>query len=323
MKKAVVSGNAEIIELDKALKDKKLSFRIRKALEGESKPKDQFEAFNNAKFKQSFVIIIKRNAEIKIDLKEHSILKILFIIEKMTTCQIIETLTGKNSFYSANYYFEEGSKAEIIRKIDLRENNVLSQQAIAEKRVNARQSNVWLNGKKLKASIWNNLVGNESFLEQNDLLLTNKDQNFNIQLTVLHKGINTKSETKMKNVLSGNTRQVFDGLIKILPKAQKTNSYLEVNSMMLSDNASSTNIPNLEIEADEVKATHSATVEHLDEDALFYLTTRGLKENEAKDIVIKSFLESCLIKFSQEIQEKAKEWVEEKWNANYNNSGIN
>jgi len=69
-----------------------------------------------------------------------------------------------------------------------------------------------------------------------------------------------------------------------------SDSFVTQNFMLLDENAEAEAIPSLEIEADEVKASHSATVAPLDENKIFYLKSRGIPESEARKLIIESFL---------------------------------
>ena len=99
-----------------------------------------------------------------------------------------------------------------------------------------------------------------------------------------------------------------------MPKAQKTNALLQTHSMLLSRNASSNSIPSLEIEADDVKATHSATSFNLDENQMFYLQSRGLDNKESKNVIINGFLKGVIYRFPEEYHELLSETLSNKVN---------
>jgi len=82
----------------------------------------------------------------------------------------------------------------------------------------------------------------------------------------------------------------FEGRIIVAPDAQKTEAYQENHNIVLSDAAHVETTPQLEIYADDVKCSHGATTGRLDEEALFYMRTRGVPEQEAKVLQIISFL---------------------------------
>lgn len=92
----------------------------------------------------------------------------------------------------------------------------------------------------------------------------------------------------------------YRGVLVIKPGAQITDSYLAHHTLMLSKNAKTYTIPSLEIEADDVKAGHAATMGKVDEDLLFYLQSRGIDKRQAEEMLIQSFMESDLEKIPDE-----------------------
>jgi len=97
-----------------------------------------------------------------------------------------------------------------------------------------------------------------------------------------------------KNVLTGHARGVFQGRIEVARAAQKTDGYQMSQALLLSPNAEIDVKPELEIYADDVKCSHGATVGELDQDALFYLRSRGLPEPEARGMLVRAFLADAL-----------------------------
>ncbi len=96
------------------------------------------------------------------------------------------------------------------------------------------------------------------------------------------------SET-YKGILDGHARGVFAGRIRVLPGAQKTDARQMNSNLLLSEDATVDTRPQLEIFADDVKCGHGGTVGQLDEDALFYLRSRGLPEAAARSLLIWAF----------------------------------
>ncbi|OFW20520.1 MAG: Fe-S cluster assembly protein SufD [Acidobacteria bacterium RIFCSPLOWO2_12_FULL_66_21] len=92
-----------------------------------------------------------------------------------------------------------------------------------------------------------------------------------------------------KGILGGSARAVFNGKIVVRPDAQKTDAKQTNRALLLSDNASINTKPQLEIFADDVKCTHGAAIGQLDDDAIFYLRSRGLPYFEARDMLIRAF----------------------------------
>jgi Fe-S cluster assembly protein SufD len=100
----------------------------------------------------------------------------------------------------------------------------------------------------------------------------------------------TTSRELYKGVLDGEARAVFQGKIVVRPDAQKISGHQANHTLLLSDAAEIDTKPELEISADDVKCSHGATAGALDEDALFYLRSRGIPESAARSILIEAFL---------------------------------
>ncbi len=109
-----------------------------------------------------------------------------------------------------------------------------------------------------------------------------------------HIAPHARSRQHFKSVLKDKARFSFEGKIYVHPEAQKTQSYQLNNNLILSDEASANAKPNLEIFADDVKASHGATVGRLDEEELFYLRSRGLGLDEASEWLIQGFCKEIL-----------------------------
>ena len=105
-----------------------------------------------------------------------------------------------------------------------------------------------------------------------------------------HVAPNAGSDLLYKGALDGSSRAAFRGIIRVHPGAQGTDAYQTNRNLLLSDNARADSSPNLEIEADDVKCSHGATVGQLDADALFYLLSRGLSRQQAERLVVLGFL---------------------------------
>ena len=92
----------------------------------------------------------------------------------------------------------------------------------------------------------------------------------------------TTSDFAFKGALRDHATAVWRGMIRVAEDAQKTNAYQENRNLLLSDQAHADSIPGLEIEANDVRCTHGATVSQVDRDELFYCMARGLSRGEAE-----------------------------------------
>ena len=107
---------------------------------------------------------------------------------------------------------------------------------------------------------------------------------------VAHKSPHTNSRQICKSVLADKARGVFQGKVLVDKGAQKTDGYQLCRALLLSDKAEMNAKPELEIYADDVKCSHGTAVGDLDENALFYLLSRGIPANEARAMLVEAFV---------------------------------
>lgn len=118
---------------------------------------------------------------------------------------------------------------------------------------------------------------------------------------------NTKCDTKIKGVVGDNTHSSYIGKIIITKLAQQTSSFLEDAVLVLGENTSNRSDPILEIEADDVAASHGATTGRINEDHVYYLQSRGLSVKEARELIVSGFFESLLSEIvDDEVRTEAK-----------------
>jgi Fe-S cluster assembly protein SufD len=104
-----------------------------------------------------------------------------------------------------------------------------------------------------------------------------------------HKKPNSFSNELYKGVIDNSAKGVFNGKIFVRPHAQKTNAFQSNRNILLSDTATVNTKPQLEIWADDVKCSHGCTTGQLDEEALFYLRTRGIYYETARAMMLYAF----------------------------------
>lgn len=109
-----------------------------------------------------------------------------------------------------------------------------------------------------------------------------------------HIAPHASSNLLFKGALMDKGRSVFRGLIRVHPKAQRTDAYQTNRNLILSEGARADSLPNLEIAADDVRCSHAATVGQLDTEELFYLQSRGIRYPEAVRLVIFGFFGEVL-----------------------------
>jgi Fe-S cluster assembly protein SufD len=116
-------------------------------------------------------------------------------------------------------------------------------------------------------------------------------QHLDYDTTQEHAAPDTTSDLAFRGILRDRATAVWSGMIKVDPGAQRTDAFQESRNLLLSDGAHADAIPGLEIEANDVRCTHAATVARLDADQIFYLMSRGLTRGEAERLLVGGFLE--------------------------------
>ncbi|MEM7483992.1 MAG: Fe-S cluster assembly protein SufD [Bacteroidota bacterium] len=111
---------------------------------------------------------------------------------------------------------------------------------------------------------------------------------------VHHAQPNCESHQDYKGIFGENSTGVFNGKIIVDKIAQKTNAFQQNNNILISDRATINTKPQLEIFADDVKCSHGCTIGQLDEDALFYLQSRGIPKKEATALLMYAFANNVL-----------------------------
>jgi len=120
------------------------------------------------------------------------------------------------------------------------------------------------------------------------------DQASDMTTVIEHAVPNCTSREVVRGVLDGKAKGVFQGKIVVHQDAQKTDGYQMSRAILLSEKAEVDAKPELEIFADDVKCSHGATAGELDENAIFYLRSRGIPEGEAKALLIEGFLDEAV-----------------------------
>lgn len=138
------------------------------------------------------------------------------------------------------------------------------------------------------------LRGEGSFSEMLGLYFADSDQHFAQRTLQSHNDQHATSDLLYKGALKDHARSEYSGLIKVLPGAQGTDAYQANRNLVLSESAMARSIPQLEIEANEVRCTHGATVSPVEEEHLFYLMSRGIDRVTAQKLIVFGFFGEVL-----------------------------
>jgi Fe-S cluster assembly protein SufD len=143
--------------------------------------------------------------------------------------------------------------------------------------------------KKGKIRIENDLAGQGGTSRVTGAYFADGAQHLDYDTLQRHIAPNTTSDFAFKGALRDKARAVWRGMIRVEEDAQKTNAYQENRNLLLSPDAHADSIPGLEIEANDVRCTHGATVSQVDRDELFYCMARGLSRGEAERLIVRGF----------------------------------
>jgi len=158
------------------------------------------------------------------------------------------------------------------------------------------------------------LNGRGSLAEGFEIFFTDAKQRYDFETNLIHNSPDSTGSTQARGVLKGESQSIFKGMIKIVNAAKNSRSYLAHHAMILERTAKSDGVPSLEIDNNEVRATHSASVAQIDEEQLFYLMARGLSYDEAKKMVVLGFFEPVLSRVPiEQTREGARFMIEGKW----------
>ena len=174
-----------------------------------------------------------------------------------------------------------------------------------------------LGSRLVRSRVDNRLEGDNSSVEQVEIVFGGADQLFDLTSYTTHVGRDTTGNLLSKGALLDKSRSYMKGLITIERSAVGTDSYLGEFGMNLSKAARAVAIPSLEIDQPDCRrAAHSSSVGPIDETQLFYLESRGIPPDEARKFIVLGFLEPVVARVPlADVQDRLRELLEQKWAA--------
>jgi Fe-S cluster assembly protein SufD len=197
---------------------------------------------------------------------------------------------------SAEIFVGEGAEVGYvaIQKWGRHAWHLADQRARLEKDSTLRLFNVTLGGRFSKTRVEASLVGQGANAELKGIYLASGEQFFDFHTLQDHQVGNTRSDLLFKGALQDTARAVYAGLIRIEKGAFRSDAYQANRNLVLSDHAKATSIPMLEIDNNDVRCTHGATVGPVDPQSLFYLQSRGIPAATAKRMIVQGFFGEVL-----------------------------
>jgi Fe-S cluster assembly protein SufD len=157
-----------------------------------------------------------------------------------------------------------------------------------------------LGGRLSKTWVDSLLIGDGAVSQFNGVYFVNGRQHLDLDTLAHHVGRGTTGDLLLKGAARDRGRAVFRGMIRIEKSGQQADSYLKSDNLILGEHARIDSIPGLVIDANDVRASHGATVGRLDEEHLFYLQCRGIRRATAERLVVEGFFASVFDRMSQE-----------------------
>ena len=179
--------------------------------------------------------------------------------------------------------------------------HLADQRARLEKDSRLRLFNVTLGGRFSKTRVEASLVGPGASAELKGIYFASGKQFFDFHTLQDHQVGNTRSDLLFKGALQDTAKAVYAGLIRIEKGAARSDAYQANRNLILSEHAKATSIPMLEIDNNDVRCTHGATVGPVDPMSMFYLQSRGIPAATAKRMIVQGFFGEVLerIPFAQ------------------------
>jgi len=171
---------------------------------------------------------------------------------------------------------------------------------VVERDAKVLSLNVHLGGRQARHESHSRLLGPGAHSEMLALTVANGSQEFDQRTLQTHVSPNTTSNLLYKNALLDTAKTIFSGLIIVEPDAQKTDAYQKNRNLMLSDEAEAHSLPGLEIQANDVRCSHGSTSSRIEPEQEFYLQSRGIDPQAAKEMLVFAFFEEVLSKLENE-----------------------
>ena len=292
---------------------------------------DKYAAFVNAFFNSGTVVVVPRGVTLDrplrrmllLDSPTTSVVDQTFVVAgEESRLVFLEELYSKGPTVPAFVASTTEVRAEPGSRVDFSSIQLLDDQVthVSNRAIEAtNDSKATVSSLSLGAAVSRSrmnflLNGRGSLAEGFEIFFTDGKQRYDFETNLIHNSPDSTGSTQARGVLKGESQSIFKGMIKIVNAAKNSRSYLAHHAMILERTAKSDAVPSLEIENNEVRATHSASVAQIDEEQLFYLMARGLPQDEAKKMVVLGFFEPVLSRVPiEQTREGARFMIEGRW----------
>ncbi len=332
----IANGQVLYLELDPALAEQGVIFTdlstavrehprlVEKYLGTEAVPpsNSKFAALNSAMWQGGVFLYLPKEVEVEEPFQAAFILqgegsvimpRTLIVADRFSKCTYIEESISHGAHTTAmnvgvvEIYAEDSAQ---VRYVDVQNWGEDVYNFNIKRSVGRADSSViWetgqLGGRLSKTYFDSLLPGNGAGMEFNGVYFMQGKQHLDLDCLIHHIGVATSGDLLLHGALKDNGRNIFTGLIKIDPSAQQTNSYLKNENLLLDKTARADSIPSLEIDANDVRASHGATVSQIDEEYIFYLQSRGIPRHTAVRMVVEGFFYKVFDRmYNERVREK-------------------
>jgi Fe-S cluster assembly scaffold protein SufB len=295
---------------------------------------DKFLALELSSFDSGIFVYIPRNVIVDDSIRiiealapdgTSSIVRNIVVIESNSKASIVQELYSDNRFDDKiqqslfellECYAGSNSELEIVTLQAMNEKkaaNFSNRKGFIEKDAKISWYMGLFGAQLSRYKLDNIMKGEGASAEDVEIIFGINDQSFDVTSNLIHYGPNTRGRVLSKSVMKDNSKSLFKGMIKINKNGKSAESFLAGHAILLDKGAKSDTIPGLEIETNEVRATHSASVAQIDENQIFYLMCRGLSNEEAKREIVSGFLEPLSRKMGPTIRAWVNYLIENKW----------
>lgn len=279
---------------------------------GKVAPEAAFTALNAAFMQDALLIHVAADAVLEtpihimhvnvgVNIRQASHPRVIIVGERNSKAVVIESFfSNRESEYLTNAVTEVvlGENAHLAHYKLQRESTSgfhVGTTAVRQDRTSNYVSFSFATGAALsRTNIYTTLDGEAATCTLNGLYMVDGKQHVDHQTKIEHVKPYCPSHEVYKGILDGESHGVFNGKVYVHPEAQKTDGKQSNNNLLLSDRARIDTKPQLEIFADDVKCTHGATVGRLDEVGLFYMKSRGIGDERARQLLTYAFAADVL-----------------------------
>lgn len=275
------------------------------------KSEDEFTLFNGAFAQDGLFLYVPDNVQMERPIQLVNLMNApvdfmanshnLIVVGKKAKAQLVvcDHITGTNKYFSnrvTEVFLQEDAQYEHYKLESTGKNNtnVCALMVNQENNSNFLGNIITLHNGKTRNNININLNGKGCNTNLCGMVIGDGHQTIDNTTSIIHQYSDCTSNELFKYILNEQSTGVFNGLLKVMPDAQRTAANQTNRNILLTDSARIHTQPQLEIYADDVKCSHGATTGQLDEQALFYMQQRGIAQKEARLLLMTAFVNDVI-----------------------------